>query len=58
MILTHLIGMRFFPGASEVAVATITLKEDYAYEVYIKQSNGVWEHTRIVFTGTDFGIPT
>lgn len=43
-------------GGSEVSQPTLTLNTDTAYEVYIKQQNGAWQHTQIVFTGTDFGV--
>ena len=43
-------------GGSNVQVPAVTIRENIAYEVYIKQANGVWEHTQIVFTGADFGV--
>tara|TARA_S200002703_G_scaffold98452_2_gene85136 strand:- start:554 stop:721 length:168 start_codon:yes stop_codon:yes gene_type:complete len=53
MLLTLLPNLQM--GGSESAAATITLEENVAYEVYIKNRNDTWEHTRIIFTGTDFG---
>jgi hypothetical protein len=45
-----------FEGKTENVEAAVTIRENTAYEVYIKQANGVWEHTQIVFTGADFGV--
>lgn len=40
------------------AAELLTLYADTAYEVYIRQQNGVWNHTQIVFTGDNFGVPS
>jgi len=56
MGLTHIVMFKFLKGATAVAAATITIEEDVAYEVRIENRNGTWEQTRIIFTGTDFGV--
>ena len=44
-----------FAGKAAQATVLTEIAFNTAYEVYIKSSNGVWEHTQIVFTGNDFG---
>lgn len=44
-----------FAGKTEQALEYASIEFDKAYGVYIKNRNGTWEHTQIVFTGTDFG---
>lgn len=44
-----------FSGKTEQVVPTVTLKQNFMYEVYILTKNSKWERGRIVFTGVDFG---
>ena len=39
------------------AGSLMTIRSNTAYDVYVKQGNGFWQPTRIVFTGTDHGSP-
>lgn len=45
-----------FAGKTGFVQPTVTLNTDTRYEVYIRRHNNTFEHTEIVFTGTDFGL--
>lgn len=44
-------------GGSPTADVTVTVAKNEGMEVYIRNANGVWEHTQIMFTGTNLGTP-
>ena len=47
---------RYFPKVGLDATA-LELFAGRAYGVRIRNRNGVWVYTQLIFTGEDFGVP-
>lgn len=46
-----------FAGKASFVPTALELYAGNAYGVRIRNRNGVWVYTQLIFTGEDFGIP-